>query len=81
LDNRKVLEAKIRGDILLILLAPKTTDSAQHVDNNIGKTVKSDTRELFNDFLQEFDWESNPTGKISAKSARMTMARILLRRG
>jgi hypothetical protein len=69
-----VTELKIKNDVFPLHLPPKTTDAAQHVDNNNGKIIKKDVARLFHKFLDEFDWVKNPTGKLSAKARRQLFA-------
>lgn len=73
----RVLEAKIKASIFPAFLPPGTTDASQHVDNNNGKLIKKDLVNLFNDYLDKFDWVANPTGKISLRDRRMTMAKFV----
>ncbi len=73
----RVSEAKVKAGILPMFLAAKTTDASQHVDNNNGKMIKKDVSGHFQTYLQDFDWESNPKGKIALRDRRMLMAKIV----
>jgi hypothetical protein len=77
--RRKVTEAKIKNDILPVFLPTGITDTGQHVDNNNGKTIKHDLRGICQEYLNNFDWEKNPTGKLSAKEKRKLMAEFVNR--
>lgn len=53
-----------------------TTNHLQPVDDNRGKTFRNFTFEDFNEWLEDFDWESNPQGKIPLKQRRILTAKF-----
>lgn len=62
-------------DVFPVGLPSLCTDVGQLIDDNIGKTFKHDVRKKFDAFLDAFDWEANPKGKIQAKEKRKLMAK------
>ena len=52
------------------------TDTAQFVDDNVGKTIKQMANKEFNLELEKFDFVANPKGTITASEKRKMTARI-----
>jgi hypothetical protein len=67
----------VKLDCFTLALPAQCTDVAQTVDDNVGKQFKADLREKFAAFLESFDWDKNPKGKISAGNKRKLMAQYI----
>ncbi len=63
-------------DTLEVLTPADTTWAIQLVDDNRGKTFRNFTFDEFDRWLEEFDWESNPKGKLSASERRVLTAKF-----
>jgi hypothetical protein len=70
------LNALAKIDIFPAALPALCTDVGQLIDDNVGKTFGRDVTKNFDKYLEDFDFVSNPKGKIAAKNKRMLMARF-----
>ena len=73
---RQVVKAKLKMDIYPVALPALCTDVAQWVDDNTGKDFKHDVARKFTQYLVDFDWNKNPSGKIPAPEKRRLMAKF-----
>jgi hypothetical protein len=74
---RPAVKALQSLQVFPIALPALVTDIGQTVDDTNGKTFKHDMNELFNRYLESFDWEASPKGSITASKKRMVTSEII----
>ena len=76
-DPKALSYAKDECSTYVQFLPPGQTNYAQTVDDNCGKDFRSCVYSLLDEFHDEFDWEGNPSGKMTKSSKRTLCVELI----